>query len=56
MKDNLPDIPDIGFTVPLQAMPDIYKNPDAVIAYRKYYSGDKKDLLQYTNREKPYWL
>lgn len=38
------------------AMPEEYKKHDAVKAYREYYKIDKKHLLQYTNREHPYWL
>lgn len=43
-------------TPPAQAMPDEYKNPNPVIAYRNYYAGAKQNLLQYTNREKPAWI
>jgi hypothetical protein len=39
-----------------QAMPDEYKNADAILAYRNYYIGAKKDLIRYTKREKPKWL
>ena len=34
-------IPDIGLTPFAQAMPDKYKNPNPVIAYRNYYIGEK---------------
>ena len=39
-----------------QAMPDEYKNDDAVTAYRTYYKHDKADLLVYTRRQVPNWL
>lgn len=49
-------LPDIGLTEFAQAMPDGYKNVDAVKAYRDYYINDKAELLTYTNRNKPSWL
>lgn len=52
----IPTIPDIGLTPFAQAMPDEYKNDDAVIAYRTYYIKDKQHLLQYKNRAVPDWL
>lgn len=30
-----------NFTQPPQAMPDIYRQPDSVVAYRLYYSSEK---------------
>jgi hypothetical protein len=37
--------PPIGNLTPfVQAMPDKYKNTDAVIAYRDYYLGEKKEF------------
>ena len=39
-----------------QAMPDEYKNPDAVLAYRQYYVGEKYRLLNYRNRRRPLWI
>lgn len=49
----LPDEPPTPFA---QAMPDQYKNTDAVQAYRTYYINEKHDLLRYTNRDLPDWL
>lgn len=49
-------LPDLGLTPYAQAMPDHYRNKDAVKAYRAYYIGDKAGLLQYTKRNKPEWL
>ena len=49
-------IPDIGQTPHPQCMPEQYKRPDVVDAYRAYYIGEKHDILQYTNRDTPSWL
>jgi len=39
-----------------QAMPAIYKNPDAVVAYRAYYIGDKSKIARWNKgRPKPDW-
>ncbi len=48
-------IPDGELTVFAQAMPDEYKNPDAVIAYRAYYNGAKRKLAKWQPREQPFW-
>jgi hypothetical protein len=40
-RDNEPNIPDNGFTPPPQCMPDVYKNSDAIKAYRRFYILDK---------------
>ena len=32
-------LPEIGLTPYAQAMPDEYKNDDAVVAYRRYYES-----------------
>ncbi len=50
---RLPNIPNIGFTEPAQAMPDEYKDPDSVRAYKRYYLGAKAEMLKYTKREFP---
>jgi len=39
-----------------QAMPDQYKNQDAVVAYRAYYCGDKTHLATWTGRARPEWF
>lgn len=49
-------MPDIGLTPFAQAMPDAYKHPDPVVAYRAYYQNAKAELLQYTKRARPVWL
>jgi hypothetical protein len=38
-----------------QVMPEQYRNPDVVTAYRAYYLREKRDLAQWTNRETPPW-
>ena len=52
----LPNIPDIGLTPFAQAMPEQYKNKNAVIAYRKYYLNEKTNLLKWTKRIQPQWV
>jgi len=49
-----PRIKDIGLTSFAQAMPDKYKNKDAVKAYRNYYINDKRHIAFWRNGE-PYW-
>jgi hypothetical protein len=49
------DMPNIGLTPFAQAMPDQYKDADAVTAYRNYYLGEKHRFLNYTKRGKPTW-
>lgn len=39
-----------------QAMPDQYKQADAVLAYRDYYRHEKSDMLTYTKRAAPEWI
>lgn len=40
-----------------QAMPDQYRQPNAVAAYRAYYIGEKiNDKPRWTNREVPSWV
>jgi len=51
-----PNLPDIGMTSFVLAMPDRYKNKCAVQSYRDYYIGDKQKLLKYKKREIPEWL
>lgn len=51
-----PDLPDVPFTRPPQAMADEYKHEDTLIAYRNYYSYGKKHLHSWTRRDKPEWI
>lgn len=39
-----------------QAMPDIYKHKDPVIAYRRYYIGEKSYFSKWTKRPIPEWF
>jgi hypothetical protein len=43
------------FTQPTQAMPDEYKNVDAVTAYRAYYRSSKAHLAAWTKQSTPSW-
>ena len=38
------------------AMPDKYKQDDAVQAYRDYYIGDKSEMFTFTRRDIPDWV
>lgn len=50
------NLPDIGRTPFVQAMPDKYKNScDAVAAYRAYYLGDKAKFAKWTGSNPPEW-
>jgi hypothetical protein len=51
----MPFLPDIGLTPFVQAMPDCYKNSDAVTAYRNYYINEKTELLHWKKRPVPEW-
>lgn len=52
----IPKIESKGLTPFAQAMPDKYKNEDAVIAYRNYYKNEKSHLFSWKNREIPSWI
>ena len=56
LKINPPPIEDIGFTSPKLAMPDIYKDNNAIIAYRQYYFFEKKFLHSWKNRKIPNFI
>lgn len=48
--------PTVGLTPFAQAMPEHYKHPDAVIAYRTYYLEEKASIAQWNHgRSKPNW-
>lgn len=55
LGSNLPLIPDIGFTPPAQAMPDIYRSNDAVESYRNYCFFEKNHFLSWKIRGEPEW-
>lgn len=50
---HLLDIPAVGLTPFAQAMPDQYKRPDAVDAYRAYYRGGKAEIATWNRSRKP---
>lgn len=59
--ENKPNIPDIGFTTPSQAMPDMYKietnNMDDVIeAYKHYYFFEKSNIHCWKKRDIPEFI
>jgi len=43
-------------SVPALAMPEQYYDSNPVVAYRNYYRLDKKEILNYTKRNRPEWL
>ena len=48
-------IPAGELTTFAQAMPEQYKNPDAVTAYRQYYMGEKRDIATW-KQNRPAWF
>ena len=52
----IPNLPDIGMTPFAQAMPEMFRESNAVQAYRDYYKFGKTKLHKYTKREQPSWL
>src|SRR5574343_412586 len=60
LKDLVLDIPDgmcdIGLTPFAQAMPDEFRQSDAVQAYRAYYRSNKSAIAVWTKRDKPDWM
>jgi hypothetical protein len=60
LSRNIPPLPDLGFTKPAQAMPDMYRDKDAVEAYRAYYFFDKMYIHSWkgkiNSRNVPYWI
>ena len=53
---NYPPIKSIGLTNFAQAMPEEYKDKNAVIAYRRYYLNKKRNLFSWKKRNVPYWI
>lgn len=49
------EFPDMAMTPFAQAMPEEYRDPDPVKAYRQYYLGEKLRMMEYTDRATPYW-
>ena len=55
-KLECPNLPDEKFTNPPQAMPDIFKHPDTIMAYKRYYLYGKSRLHSWKKREIPDWI
>jgi hypothetical protein len=49
-------VPRVPATAPPQCMPDAYKGPDAVQAYRRYYVAEKLRFARWAHNEEPAWL
>ena len=45
-----------AFTQPPQCMPDKYKCDDSVVAYQKFYIGEKAYFSKWKKREIPLWF
>ena len=55
--EKLPsNLADNGWSEVALAMPEAFKEEDAVVSYRNYYKLGKSELLDYKNREAPAWL
>ena len=48
--------PNTGWTNPPQCMPEQYRQPDVVQAYRAYYIGEKLKFAKWNFSKKPEWL
>ena len=46
LRDNEPRLPDVKFVDPPQCMPDEFKQPDTIQAYRTFYIEDKVKIKQ----------
>lgn len=60
LTENIPPIPSRGFTAPAQAMPVVYKDKNAIDAYRNYYFFEKAYIHSWkgkvNSRETPSWI
>ena len=56
LLSNPPALDHAGMTPFRQAMPDEYKRPESLDAYRTYYIYAKARMLAYTNRDWPDFL
>lgn len=57
VKEDIKDQPDIGLTPFALAMPDKFKQKDAVRAYRSFYIHEKYFFAKWTNPSfPPYWF
>jgi hypothetical protein len=56
LKKGLVEFPAKGLTPFAQAMPEQFKQENAVEAYRSYYKGAKLAFARWKHSEKPAWL
>jgi hypothetical protein len=55
--DNIPNIPDNGFTEPPLAMPEHCKIANsAILSYRNYYITEKRGFSTWKNQNPPSWF
>ena len=53
--ENEPPVESVGLTPFAQAMPEQYRDDDAVDAYRKYYLGEKSRFAKWKMGDIPSW-
>ncbi len=51
-----PPLPDPGPTPFAQAMPEAYRGPDPVLAYRRYYAAEKATARSWARGSVPEWF
>ena len=59
LMNNIPNLPNNGFTPPPQCMPEQYKKKDTIEAYRNFYINDKikvKNLSWKKLNNTPQWV
>lgn len=56
VSENVPQLPSNGLTGFVQAMPEVHKHSDPVVAYRNYYLGEKRKIAKWNKaRQEPDW-
>ena len=50
LSKNIPDLPDLGFTKPALAMPEMYKDDNVIDAYQTYYFFGKERMLSWKGK------
>ena len=60
LAQHVPNLPDLEFTQPRQAMPNMYKDDDSIEAYRQYYFFGKIKIHSWkgkiSGRPTPEWI
>jgi hypothetical protein len=60
LAQHVPNLPDLEFTQPRQAMPQMYKDNDSIEAYRHYYFFGKMNIHSWkgkiAGRPTPEWI